>query len=186
MFELYEDDGFTSLFEQLVACILSVRTRDETTVLAARRLFAQARTPAEISSLSPEEIDALINDSTFHEPKARQIHAIARRVEQEFHGELPCDLEVLLSFHGVGIKCAHLVLGIACGQSHISVDIHVHRITNRWGYVTTSTPEKTTKALMSVLPSEYWVEINRLLVPFGKHVCTGERPKCSTCRPSRP
>ena len=181
LFELYADDGFTSLFQQLVACILSIRTRDETTVVAARRLFAQARTPSAVSSLAPEEIDALIYDSTFHEAKARQIHAIARRVEQEFRGELPCDLHVLLSFHGVGIKCAHLVLGIACGQSYISVDIHVHRITNRWGYVAIRTPEKTTQALTASLPREYWVEINRLLVPFGKHICTGVRPKCSTC-----
>ena len=181
LFELYEEDGLTAPFEQLIACILSIRTRDETTVVAVRRLFAQARSPEEIASLSPEEIDALIRDSTFHEPKARQIHAIARRVVDEFQGELPCDLDTLLSFHGVGIKCAHLVLGITCGQAHIGVDIHVHRITNRWGYVATTTPEKTTKALMGLLPEEYWVEINRLLVPFGKHVCTGERPKCSTC-----
>ncbi|MHA3770710.1 endonuclease III domain-containing protein [Verrucomicrobiota bacterium sgz303538] len=181
MFELYEDDGFTSPFEQLVACILSIRTRDETSIVASRRLFQQARSPAEIAALSAEETDALIYDSTFHEAKARQIHTIAQRVKDEFGGTLPCDLDVLLSFHGVGIKCAHLVLGIACGQAHIGVDIHVHRVTNRWGYVATSTPEKTTAALMSVLPREYWVEINRLLVPFGKHICTGERPKCSTC-----
>lgn len=181
LFELYEDDGYTSLFEQLVACILSIRTRDETTVVAARRLFGQARTPAEIAALSPGEIDALIYDTTFHEAKARQIHSIAQRVTEEFRGELPCDREVLLSFHGVGIKCAHLVLGIACKQPHIGVDIHVHRITNRWGYVATTTPEKTTEALTATLPRDYWVEINRLLVPFGKHICTGERPKCSTC-----
>ena len=94
---------------------------------------------------------------------------------------MPCDLEALLSFRGVGIKCANLVLGIACGQPRIGVDIHVHRVTNRWGYVATSTPEKTTVALEGVLPPRYWVEINALLVPFGKHVCTGNAPRCSTC-----
>jgi endonuclease III len=94
---------------------------------------------------------------------------------------LPCDFDVLTSFQGVGPKCANLTLGIACGQAKISVDIHVHRITNRWGYVATRTPEATLALLEQKLPQIYWVEINRLLVPFGKHVCTGQRPKCSTC-----
>jgi endonuclease-3 len=181
LFELYEDDGFRSPFEQLVACILSIRTRDETSIAAARRLFARARTPAEIAALSAEEIDALISDSTFHEAKARQVHAIAGRIEREFDGQLPCDEATLLSFHGVGIKCANLVLGIACDQPRIGVDIHVHRVTNRWGYIAAATPEKSTAALAATLPREYWVEINRLLVPFGKHICTGQAPKCSTC-----
>jgi endonuclease-3 len=88
---------------------------------------------------------------------------------------------VLTSFHGVGPKCAHLVLGIACGQPYIGVDIHVHRATNCWGYVRTATPERTMAALEEKLPQRYWVEINKLLVPFGKHVCTGVAPKCSTC-----
>ena len=99
----------------------------------------------------------------------------------EYGGTLPCDEEVLLSFKGVGPKCANLVLGIACGQSSIGVDIHVHRVTNRWGYVAASTPVKTMRALQEKLPRRYWVEINALLVPFGKHICTGVRPKCSTC-----
>src|SRR5207302_1870906 len=180
LFEIYED-GHTSAFEQLVACIISIRTRDETSLVAVRRLFAVARTPEQMSALSPGEIDDLIHACTFHEPKARQIHAIARRVVKEFGGELPCDEQTLLSFHGVGIKCANLVLGIACGQPRIGVDIHVHRVTNRWGYVQTSTPEKTVEALGAILPKKYWVEINRLLVPFGKHICTGNLPKCSTC-----
>ena len=180
LFELY-DDGFQSPFEQLLACIVSIRTRDEDTVPISRRLFARARTPAEVAALSPAEIDALIAPSTFHEAKAPQIHEIARRTVAEHGGELPCDLEALLSFRGVGIKCAHLVLGIACGQPRIGVDIHVHRITNRWGYVAAPTPEKTSVALERTLPTRYWVEINALLVPFGKHVCTGNAPRCSRC-----
>jgi endonuclease-3 len=87
----------------------------------------------------------------------------------------------MMSFAGVGPKCANLALGIACGEPYISVDIHVHRVTNRWGYVQTSAPEKTMVALEEKLPKEYWIEINSLLVPFGKHICTGSRPKCSTC-----
>jgi endonuclease-3 len=180
LFELAED-GFTSAFEQLVACLISIRTRDEVTLPTARRLFARARTPAEMSRLGPEEIDRLIGACTFHEPKARQIHEIARRVVAEHGGVLPLDPEVLLSFHGVGPKCANLVLGIAGGLAHIGVDIHVHRVTNRWGYVQAPTPEKTMKALEAELPAKYWIEINRLLVPFGKHICTGTAPKCSTC-----
>jgi endonuclease-3 len=180
LFEL-ADDGHTSVFEQLAACIISIRTRDETTLPTARRLFARARTPAEMLRLTPAEIDGLIATCTFHEAKARQIHDIAQRAVDEHGGSLPCDPEVLLSFRGVGPKCAHLVLGIACGQPFIGVDIHVHRVTNRWGYVQAPTPEKTMTALEAKLPRRYWVEINKLLVPFGKHVCTGTLPKCSTC-----
>jgi endonuclease-3 len=180
MFQLAAE-GFTSVFEQLVACIISIRTRDETMIVAARDLFARARTPAAMSKLSPDEIDALIAASTFHEVKAKQIHEIARLAVDEHGGQLPCDEEVLLSLRGVGPKCTNLVLGIACGQKAIGVDIHVHRVTNRWGYVVAPSPEKTMAALQALLPRKYWVEINALLVPFGKHVCTGVRPKCSTC-----
>ena len=175
------DDGYRSAFEQLVACIISIQTRDETTLPVARRLFAHARTPEKVGRLTPAEIDEMIGACTFHEAKAPQIQAIARRVVAEYDGQLPCDRDVLLSFAGVGPKCANLVLGIACGQPHVAVDVHVHRVTNRWGYVATSTPERTMAALEARLPRRYWVEINRLLVPFGKHICTGVRPRCSTC-----
>jgi endonuclease-3 len=180
LFELAED-GFHSAFEQLVACIISIRTRDEDTLPLSRRLFARARTPAQILALSVSEIDQLISGSTFHGAKAPQIHEIARRAVNEYGGEMPCELEKLMDFRGVGVKCAHLVLSIACGQPRIGVDIHVHRVTNRWGYVDTATPEKTTVALEAVLPRRYWVEINALLVPFGKHICTGTAPRCTTC-----
>ncbi len=180
MFEL-ADDGFSSPFEQLVACIISIRTRDEVTIPTARRLFARARTPLEVSRLTSREIDQLIRACTFHERKAPQILRIARRVVDEFEGALPCEAEALLAFEGVGPKCANLVLGIACGQPRVSVDIHVHRVTNRWGYVRTRTTERTSAELESKLPRRYWVEINRLLVPFGKHICTGALPRCSEC-----
>jgi endonuclease-3 len=180
LFELAEL-GHGSAFEQVVACIISVRTRDETTLPTARRLFATAPTPAAVARLAVAEIDALIRACSFHEVKARNIRAIAERTEREFGGELPCDRDVLLSLPGVGPKCANLVLGIACGQPHIGVDVHVHRVTNRWGYVQTRTPEQTAAALEAKLPRRYWVEINPLLVPFGKHRCTGMLPRCSTC-----
>jgi endonuclease-3 len=175
------EEGFSSPFEQLIACILSIRTYDEVMIPTARHLFAHARTPDEISRLTPEEIDGLIRTVTFHEPKSHQIHTLARRIVTEFGGELPCEESVFLSFSGVGPKCANLVLGIACDQPRIGVDIHVHRITNRWGYVQANTPEATLAALEAKLPREHWVEINRLLVPFGKFICTGNLPRCSAC-----
>jgi endonuclease-3 len=180
LFQLAEE-GYTAVFEQLLACMISIRTYDEVTLPVSRKLFARARTPATISQLGWEALDALISPSTFHERKAQQILAIARAAEEQFGGTLPGDRDVLLSFAGVGPKCANLVLGVACGTPVISVDIHVHRVTGRWGYVKASTPEKTLAALEATLPQQHWITINRLLVPFGKHICTGNRPRCSTC-----
>ena len=180
MFDL-ADQGYATPFHQLAACVISVRTRDEVSLPAAIRLFKVAPTPAEISRLSVRRIAELIRPASFYETKAYNIRDMAKRVAEEFDGNLPCDFDVMTSFRGVGPKCANLTLGIACGATKISVDIHVHRVTNRWGYVRSTTPEGTREALEKVLPRKYWVEINRLLVPFGKHVCTGRLPKCSTC-----
>jgi endonuclease-3 len=180
MFELAEV-GFSTPFQQLVGCIISIRTRDEVSLPAALRLLGHANSPADLVKLKHSEIDRLITPSTFHERKAKQIMVIARQVLEQYGGELPCDEEVLLSFAGVGVKCAHLALGIGCDQPWISVDIHVHRVTNRWGYVSTSTPEQTMLELEKKLPQKHWIEINRLLVPFGKHICTRTLPHCSTC-----
>jgi endonuclease-3 len=180
MFEL-ADRGFRTPFQQLVACIISIRTTDEVMLPTAINLFAHASTPAEIARMSVDEIDALIRTCAFHYGKAGQIREIAERLVAEHGGELACDEALMLSFHGVGPKCTSLVMGVACGEARIGVDVHVHRVTNRWGYVAAPTPEGTMAALMEVLPKRYWVEINRLLVPFGKHVCTGRLPKCSTC-----
>ncbi|MBK8905649.1 MAG: endonuclease III [Anaerolineaceae bacterium] len=180
MFELAEK-GHNSPFEQLVGCILSIRTYDEVSLPVSLNLFARARTPQEIAAMDVAELTKLIQRSSFADRKAEQIIAIARQVATEYDGELPCDRELLLSFSGVGPKCANLALGIACDQKVISVDIHVHRVTNRWGYVAAKTPEKTMEALQAKLPEKYWIEINRLLVPFGKHICTASRPRCSTC-----
>lgn len=180
MFELAAD-GYDSLFEQLVACIISIRTRDEVTTQVARRLFGRARTPQDMAALTPAAIAGLIKPATFYEPKGRQIHAIARRVLDEFGGFLPCDLDALLSFGGVGPKCAGLALGVGCHEPYISVDVHVHRVVNRWGYVATRTPEQTMVELEKKAPRERWIDLNRLLMPFGKHICTGQLPNCSTC-----
>ena len=180
MFDLAEQ-GFATPFHQLAACIISVRTRDEVSLPAALRLFKEAPTAAEVNRLGVKKIAELIRPASFYETKAYNIRDLAQRVAEEYGGNLPCDFEVMTSFRGVGPKCANLTLGIACGATEISVDIHVHRVTNRWGFVGAPSPEATRRILEEHLPRKYWVEINRLLVPFGKHVCTGRLPKCSVC-----
>jgi len=175
------DEGHTTLFEQLVACMLSIRTLDEVMIPVSRQLFAVARTPQQIADLPLESLKSLIRMSSFSDTKAANIQTIAQRAVSEFHGELPCDMAQLLTLPGVGPKCAGLALAIACNQPHIGVDVHVHRIVNRWGYVATKTPEASLEALKSKLPQSLWIDMNRLGMPFGKFICTANRPHCSTC-----
>ena len=175
------DEGFDSLFEQLISCILSIRTYDEISLPASRRLFTQARTPEAVAQLSPAELEALIVPCTYAERKAGQIQAIARQVAEQYDGALPADATVLKAFKGVGPKCAHLALGIGAGQPCISVDTHVHRVVNRWGLLQTKTPEKTTAALEQLVPQHRWIDVNRILMPFGKHLCPASMPRCSRC-----
>ncbi|EDX85283.1 base excision DNA repair protein, HhH-GPD family [Synechococcus sp. PCC 7335] len=180
MFQLAEE-GYRSAFEQLVSCIISVRTYDEVSLPVSRQLFKRANTPQAMSELSVAEIEALIRRSTYAERKAHQIWVIAQEIVNHYDGILPCDVNTLLAFKGVGPKCAHLTLGIACEQPYISVDVHVHRVVNRWGYVATKTPEKTTQALAAKLPKGLWIETNKLLMPFGKQICKGQYPLCTQC-----
>ncbi|WP_376965743.1 endonuclease III [Azospirillum sp. A26] len=180
MFEL-RDRGYATPFQQLVASLISARTRDETSLEVAERLFAVAGTPAAMAALPEERLVELLHGATFPEPKARDIRALSRRIVEELGGEVPDTPDGLMRFHGVGPKIAALTLAVGFGIPALAVDIHVHRIANRWGYVQARTPEKTMAALLAVLPKRYWVEINERLVPFGKWVCTGERPRCSTC-----
>jgi endonuclease-3 len=147
----------------------------------ALNLLKRASSAGALARLSESKIDQLIGTVAFHRAKAGQLREIARRAVADFGGELPCDFDVLTSLPGVGPKCAQLTLGIACGRPGISVDVHVHRVTNRWGYVAAATPEQTMKVLHEKLPRRYWIELNALLVPFGKHICTGHLPRCSTC-----
>ncbi|MBC8134269.1 MAG: endonuclease III [Fibrella sp.] len=183
LFELHRE-GYQSLFEILLACIISVRTLEKDTLAVSRRLFAVARTPAELSALSDDELLPLLEGSTFPEPKVGQLKGIAEYAERDFAGALPADYDTLLRLHGVGPKCASLAIGVATGETpHTPVDTHVHRVANRWGIVATKTPEKTMDALDAVLQPAERIEINRLLVPFGKYICTGGTlpPRCSTC-----
>jgi endonuclease-3 len=180
MFELFER-GYTSLFEQLLSCIISIRTLDETTIPVSLRLFAAARTPAELLKLSPQELENLLYGSTFPGQKAYTMLGIAKAAVEQYNGTLPADFTALTVLKGVGPKCANLALGVSGGLPGISVDVHVHRVVNRWGFVQTKTPEQTMLQLQEQVPQKKWIDINRLLMPFGKHICTGPLPHCSTC-----
>ena len=180
MFQL-RDEGYHTPYEQLVASLISARTLDETTIPVCHRLFARARTPAAMATLDEADLVALLRGATFPEPKARDILALSHIILKRHGGEVPDTLEGLTAFRGVGPKVASLTLAVGFNKPAICVDIHVHRVTNRWGYVAESTPERTMAALASKLPQQYWIEINERLVPFGKHVCTGPRPKCPAC-----
>ena len=180
MFELAER-GYGTVFEQLISCIVSIRTLDETTIPVSLRLFEAARTPEQLLALDIPTLTQLLYGTTYPDQKAYTMRGIADRIVNEFGGELPADFVTLTSLKGVGPKCANLALGVATGQAAISVDVHVHRVVNRWGYVQTKQPEQTLKALETQVPREHWVNINRLLMPFGKHICTGTMPHCSTC-----
>ena len=180
MFDLFER-GYNTLFEQLISCIVSIRTLDETTIPVSLRLFEHARTPEQLLTLDIPTLTDLLYGTTYPDQKAYTMRGIAERIVDEFGGELPADFITLTSLKGVGPKCANLALGVATGQAAISVDIHVHRVVNRWGYVQTKQPEQTLKVLETQVPHDQWVNINRLLMPFGKHICTGQLPHCSTC-----
>lgn len=180
MFEL-RDRGHGSPFEQLVGALVSARTTDEVTLPVSLRLFAEARTPEAMAALTEERIAELLRGATFPEPKARAILGLSREIWERRGGRVPDTEEGLMAFRGVGPKIAALTLGVAFGRPAISVDVHVHRIANRWGYVRAATPEATMRALRERLPERYWIEINERLVPFGKAVCTGVGPRCSTC-----
>jgi endonuclease-3 len=179
MFALREQ-GFDTLLEQLISCIISIRTLDETTLPVSLRLFQKARTPEAILSLGRDALADLLEGSTFPGQKSDTIRTVAEAAMQN-GGHLPQTFDALTALKGVGPKCANLALGVALNIPAISVDIHVHRVVNRWGLVQTSTPEKTLKALEAIIPENRWTDINRDLMPFGKFICTGTLPKCSTC-----
>ena len=179
MFELKER-GYGSLFEQLISCLISIRTLDETTIPVSLRLFQKARTPQQLLKLSPQELEKLLYDTQYPGQKAYNMLGIAKVAVEQYGGNLPPDFEVLTSLKGVGPKCANLALGVGAGVPAVSVDVHVHRVVNRWGYVQTTTPEKTTTALEQKVPKNLWIDINRLLMPFGKQICKAV-PHCSTC-----
>lgn len=168
-------------FRVLIACLLSLRTKDTTTAPAAERLFAVADTPAALGRLPARRIERLIFPVGFYRTKARVLRAVCRDLLQRFGGRVPADLDALLTLKGVGRKTANLVVTVGFGRPGICVDTHVHRISNRLGYVCTRTPEETEMALRARLPRRYWIGYNDLLVSFGQNVCLPVSPRCSTC-----
>jgi endonuclease-3 len=168
-------------YRVLISTLLSLRTQDQTTALAAKRLFALADTPQAMLQLDLQTIAQAIYPVGFYRTKAQQILAISQRLLDEFAGKVPDDIETLISFHGVGRKTANLVLAEGYGIPAICVDTHVHRISNRWGYVKTKDPLATEMALRQKLPREYWIEYNPTLVALGQYLCKPTSPICSQC-----
>ncbi len=168
-------------YKILIATLLSLRTKDSTTAIAAPKLFALAETPAEMVKLTPRQIEEAIYPVGFYRNKARSILKTSQKLLDEFNGEVPRTLDELLLLPGVGRKTANLVLTMGFGLPGICVDIHVHRISNRWGYVQTKLPEETEMALRAKLPQKYWIEYNSLLVTLGQTICHPTSPWCSKC-----
>jgi len=173
----YKTDPFTTL----ISCLLSLRTKDATTAAASERLFRLARTPVALRRLSLATIRRAIYPVGFYKTKARTLHAVCDTLLRRYGGRVPNDLDELLTIKGVGRKTANLVITLAFRQDGICVDTHVHRISNRWGYVRTATPEQTEWALRRRLPRRYWQRYNDLLVTFGQHLCHPTSPWCSRC-----
>ena len=165
----------------LISCILSLRTKDKTTVEASMRLFKIANTPRKMIKLSSSCIQKLIYPVGFYRNKAKVILDISRRIIKDFGGCVPRNLEGLLSLKGVGRKTANLVLGLGFGITAICVDTHVHRVTNRLGWVKTKTPKDTEYALQEIIPKSCWIDLNTILVTFGQNICVPVSPWCSRC-----
>ncbi|HET8721691.1 MAG TPA: endonuclease III [Nitrospira sp.] len=169
-------------FRILISCLLSLRTKDKTTSEASARLFALGRTPFGLLKLSRRRIERAIYPVGFYRTKAKAIHAICRRLLAVYDGKVPQSIDELTTLPGVGRKTANLVVTVGYRKPGICVDIHVHRISNRWGYVKTRTPEETEYALRARLPKRYWITFNDLLVPYGQNLCQPVSPFCSRCK----
>ena len=168
-------------YEILVATILSLRTKDETTRGAAERLFAIAASPEEMLKLGVDKIAKTIYPVGFYNNKAKSIIGVSRKILDKYDGKVPGEIDELLKLNGVGRKTANLVVTLGYDKPGICVDIHVHRISNRLGYVKTKTPEETEFALREKLPRQYWIRFNDLMVPFGQNLCRPVSPFCSRC-----
>lgn len=165
----------------LISTVISLRTKDDVTIKASRRLFDNASTPAQMIELSVEEIEKLIYPAGFYKRKAIQIKEISKILVEKYDGKVPSNAEELMALPGVGLKTTNLTLNLGFGIVAICVDCHVHQITNRLGWIKTKTPEESEKALMDIMPKRFWIPLNELLVSYGQEVCTSVSPKCSMC-----
>lgn len=179
---------FVELMEQfndpylvLIGCILSLRTNDKTTYPATLRMLELAKTPQEMMRVKVEDLAQAIYPVGFYENKAKQIIELSRQIVEELDGKIPNEIEDLIKFKGVGRKTANLVLAKGFNKPAICVDVHVHRIFNRLGYIKTKTPEETEFALREKLPLKHWIDINTLIVTHGQNVCKPQKPNCKDC-----
>lgn len=168
-------------FRILISTVLSLRTKDEVTREASKRLFKLADTPDTMKDLNPEDIERAIFPVGFYRNKAATIIDICGTLVETYGGKVPDDIDELLKLKGVGRKTANLVVTMGYNKPGICVDTHVHRISNRLGYVSTKTPKETEFALREKLPEKYWIEYNDLLVSFGQNMCKPISPLCSRC-----
>jgi endonuclease III len=174
-------ETYRSPFRVLISCILSLRTQDSTTAKASHRLFALADSAEAMMKLTTKTIEKTIFPVGFYRTKAKIIRDICRTLVEKYSSKVPDKIDELLKLKGVGRKTANLVVTLGYRKPGICVDTHVHRISNRWGYIKTTTPEKTEFALREKLPRQYWIEYNDLLVSFGQHLCRPISPLCSQC-----
>ena len=174
-------DTFNDPYLVLISCILSLRTNDRTTYPATLRMLELAKTPHEMKEVGVKELAEAIYPVGFYENKARQIIELSRQIDEELDGVVPDEIEDLIKFNGVGRKTANLVLSRGFNKPAICVDVHVHRIFNRLGYIKTKNPEETEFALREKLPVKYWIDINTLMVTHGQNVCKPINPKCFEC-----
>ncbi|MDD3012930.1 MAG: endonuclease III [Candidatus Gastranaerophilales bacterium] len=168
-------------FKVLLACILSLRTRDTVTYVTAHRLFTLGSNPEDFLKYSEEDIIKAIYPAGFYQNKAKVILNICRDLVNKYDSKVPDDIDELLKFKGVGRKTTNLVIGKGYGKLSICVDTHVHRICNRLGYVKTKTPDQTEMELRKKLPQKYWLEINELFITHGQNICVPVGPKCNIC-----
>lgn len=174
-------DSFKDPYLVLIACILSLRTNDRTTYPATLRMLKLAKTPKDMMGVDQEDLEKAIYPVGFYKNKAGQIIELSKKIVEEYGGKVPDSIDELCKFRGVGRKTANLVMTLGFGIPAICVDVHVHRIFNRLGYVKTKTPEETEFALREKLPVQYWIPINTLLVTHGQNVCKPIKPQCEKC-----
>ena len=174
-------DSFNNPYLVLIACILSLRTNDKTTYPATLRMLKLGKTPEDFAKCSEQELEKAIYPVGFYANKAKQIIQLSKEIVEKHNGKVPESIEELVKFNGVGRKTANLVVARGFNKPAICVDVHVHRIFNRMGYVKTKTPEETEFALREKLPEKYWIDINTLIVTHGQNVCKPQRPLCNIC-----
>lgn len=174
-------DSFKDPYLVLIACILSLRTNDKTTYPATLRMLELAKTPRQMAVVDEQKLEKAIYPVGFYANKAKQIIQLSKELTENYNEKVPCDIEELCKFKGVGRKTANLVVARGFNKPAICVDVHVHRIFNRLGYVKTKNPEETEFALREKLPQKYWIEINTLLVTHGQNCCKPQKPDCEHC-----